>query len=146
MSDKNIGWLLASLEETPGVECAVLVASDGMSPAHTARLTADQAERVSAIASTLWGASRAFDRETGGGGVRQFVMESVDHLSLLIPAGQNTMLCVRTDGPLADIGMISEAALRLAESVGERLGVVPRGQVAGHDAGHGAADPEVSRA
>lgn len=126
MTDKNIGWLLEKLEETPGVEYAVLVASDGMSPAHTSRLTPDRAERISAIASTLWGASRAYDRETGGGGVRQFVMESVDHISLLIPAGENTMLAVRTDGPLADIGMISEAALRLAESVGGRLGVGTR--------------------
>ncbi|GGU55983.1 hypothetical protein GCM10010211_21020 [Streptomyces albospinus] len=126
MTDKNIGWLLKSLEETDGVEYAVLVAADGMSPAHTDRLARERAEKVSAIASTLWGASRAYDRETNGGGVRQFVMESVDHISLLIPAGENTMLAVRTDTPLADIGVISEAALRLAESVGERLGVKTR--------------------
>jgi hypothetical protein len=36
------------------------------------------------------------------------------------------MLAVRTDGPHADIGVISEAALRLAASVGERLGVQTR--------------------
>lgn len=126
MTDKNIGWLLASLEATAGVEYAVLVAADGMSPAYTDRLPRERAEKISAIASTLWGASRAYDRETTGGGVRQFVMESGNHISLLIPAGQNTMLSVRTDSPHADIGVISEAALRLAASVGEQLGVKTR--------------------
>ncbi|MGC5006363.1 roadblock/LC7 domain-containing protein [Streptomyces sp. NBC_01762] len=126
MSDKNIGWLLESLEDTAGVEYAVLVAADGMRPAHTDRLQRERAEKISAIASTLWGASRAYDRETNGGGVRQFVMESVDHIHLLIPAGKNTMLAVRTDSPHADIGVISEAALRLASSVGDRLSVKTR--------------------
>ncbi|MDF3140970.1 MULTISPECIES: roadblock/LC7 domain-containing protein [unclassified Streptomyces] len=126
MTDKNIGWLLESLEETAGVEYAVLVAADGMSPAYTDRLPRERAEKISAIASTLWGASWAYDRETNGGGVRQLVMESVDHISLLIPAGDNTMLAVRTDSPHADIGVISYAALRLAASVGNQLGVQNR--------------------
>ncbi|MEU3299826.1 roadblock/LC7 domain-containing protein [Streptomyces sp. NPDC006678] len=127
MSEKNIGWLLERLEETEGVAYAVLVAADGMSPDYTPRLQQEQAEKIAAITSTLWAASRAFDRETGGGGVRQFVMESVDHISLLIPAGENTMLAVRTSSPSADIGVISEAALRLAGSVGDQLGVKTRG-------------------
>ncbi|MFD7136999.1 roadblock/LC7 domain-containing protein [Streptomyces sp. NPDC059894] len=126
MSEKNIGWLLERLEETDGVGYAVLVAADGMSPDHTPRLPREQAEKIAAIASTLWGASRAYDRETDGGGVRQFVMESVGHISLLIPAGENTMLAVRTTSPHADIGVISEAALRLAASVGDQLGVKTR--------------------
>ncbi|MER6079230.1 roadblock/LC7 domain-containing protein [Streptomyces sp. NPDC001833] len=126
MSEKNIGWLLERLEETDGVEYAVLVAADGMSPDYTPRLQREPAEKIAAISSTLWAASRAFDRETGGGGVRQFVMESVDHISLLIPAGQNTMLAVRTSSPQVDIGVISEAALRLAGSVGDQLGVKTR--------------------
>lgn len=67
MTDKKIGWLLESLEDTAGVEYAVLVAADGMSPAHTDRLPRERAEKISAIASTLWGASRAYDRETSGG-------------------------------------------------------------------------------
>ncbi|MBK3632614.1 roadblock/LC7 domain-containing protein [Streptomyces sp. MBT97] len=126
MSEKNIGWLLERLEETDGVEYAVLVAADGMSPDYTPRLPQEQAEKIAAITSTLWAASRAYDHETGGGGVRQFVMESVDHISLLIPAGENTMLAVRTSSPNVDIGVISEAALRLAGSVGEQLGVKTR--------------------
>ncbi|MGC0400304.1 putative regulator of Ras-like GTPase activity (Roadblock/LC7/MglB family) [Streptomyces sp. SAI-126] len=126
MSEKNIGWLLERLEETDGVEYAVLVAADGMSPDYTPRLPQEQAEKIAAITSTLWAASRAYDRETGGGGVRQFVMESVDHISLLIPAGENTMLSVRTSSPNVDIGVISEAALRLAGSVGDQLGVKTR--------------------
>jgi predicted regulator of Ras-like GTPase activity (Roadblock/LC7/MglB family) len=126
MSDKNIGWLLERLEETDGVDYAVLVAADGMSPDHTPRLPREHAEKIAAIASTLWGASRAYDRETHGGGVRQFVMESVGHISLLIPAGENTMLAVRTSSPNSDIGVISEAALRLAASVGGQLGVKTR--------------------
>lgn len=36
------------------------------------------------------------------------------------------MLAVRTDSPHADIGVISEAALRLAASVGDQLGVETR--------------------
>ncbi|WP_435058123.1 roadblock/LC7 domain-containing protein [Streptomyces sp. bgisy060] len=126
MSEKNIGWLLERLEETDGVEYAVLVAADGMSPDHTRRLPQEQAEKIAAITSTLWAASRAYDHETSGGGVRQFVMESVDHISLLIPAGQNTMLAVRTSNPHVDIGVISEAALRLAGSVGDQLSVKTR--------------------
>ncbi|MGW2046288.1 roadblock/LC7 domain-containing protein [Streptomyces sp. NPDC001858] len=126
MSEKNIGWLLERLEETDGVEYAVLVAADGMSPDYTPRLPREQAEKIAAITSTLWAASRAYDHETDGGGVRQLVMESVGHISLLIPAGENTMLAVRTSSPHADIGVISEAALRLATSVGEQLGVKTR--------------------
>ncbi|MFG2441001.1 roadblock/LC7 domain-containing protein [Streptomyces sp. NPDC048508] len=126
MSEKNIGWLLEHLEATDGIEYAVLVAADGMSPDYTPRLQREQAEKIAAITSTLWAASRAYDRETGGGGVRQFVMESVDHISLLIPAGENTMLAVRTSSPNADVGVVSEAALRLASSVGDQLGVKTR--------------------
>ncbi|MGW2690146.1 roadblock/LC7 domain-containing protein [Streptomyces sp. NPDC001414] len=126
MSDKDIGWLLERLEETNGVAYAVLVAADGMNPGYTPRLRREQAEKIAAISSTLWSASRAFDRETGGQGVRQFVMESVGHISLLIPAGENTMLAVRTSSPHVDIGVISEAALRLAGSVGDQLGVKSR--------------------
>ncbi|MGQ4436989.1 MULTISPECIES: roadblock/LC7 domain-containing protein [unclassified Streptomyces] len=126
MSENNIGWLLERLEETNGVEYAVLVAADGMSPDYTPRLPREQAEKIAAISSTLWGGSRAFDRETGGGGVRQLLMESVNHITLLIPAGENTVLAVRTSNPNDDIGVISEAALRLAASVGERLGVKTR--------------------
>jgi predicted regulator of Ras-like GTPase activity (Roadblock/LC7/MglB family) len=126
MSEKNVGWLLERLEETDGVEYAVLVAADGMSPDYTPRLPQEQAEKIAAITSTLWAASRAYDHETGGGGVRQFVMESVGHISLLIPAGENTMLAVRTSSPHVDIGVISEAALRLAGSVGDQLGVKTR--------------------
>ncbi|MFJ4973011.1 roadblock/LC7 domain-containing protein [Streptomyces sp. NPDC088755] len=126
MSEKNIGWLLERLEETDGVEYAVLVAADGMSPDYTPRLPQEQAEKIGAISSTLWAASRAYDRETGGGGVRQFVMESVNHISLLIPAGENTILAVHTSSPHVDIGVISEAALRLAGSVGDQLGVKTR--------------------
>ncbi|MFD4790877.1 roadblock/LC7 domain-containing protein [Streptomyces sp. NPDC058459] len=125
MSEKNIGWFLERLEETDGVEYAVLVAADGMSPDYTPRLPQEQAEKIAAITSTLWAASRAYDRETGGGGVRQFVMESVDHISLLVPAGENTMLAVCTSSPDVDIGLISEAALRLAGS-GDHLGVKTR--------------------
>ncbi|MFE9684494.1 roadblock/LC7 domain-containing protein [Streptomyces sp. NPDC006285] len=126
MSVKSIGWLLESLEATDGVDYAVLVAADGMSPDYTPRLSREQAEKIAAIASTLWAASRAFDNETAGGGVRQFVMESVRHISLLIPAGENTILAVRTGSPQADIGVISEAALRLAASVGTQLSVENR--------------------
>lgn len=126
MSTGNIGWLLEELEKTEGVKYAVLVASDGMSPDYTPRLQQEQAEKIAAIGSTLWGASRTYDHETRGGGVRQLLMESVDHISLLIPAGKNTILAVGTTGPNVDIGVISEAALRLAGSVGDQLGVKTR--------------------
>ncbi|MEU6663815.1 roadblock/LC7 domain-containing protein [Streptomyces sp. NPDC046821] len=126
MSETHIGWLLQQLEATDGVEYAVLVASDGMSPDYTPRLSRERAEKIAAITSTLWAASRAYDHETDGEGVRQVLMESVGHISLLIPAGKNTLLAVRTSSPHSDIGVIGEAALRLATSVGDHLGVKTR--------------------
>ncbi|KAF3470063.1 roadblock/LC7 domain-containing protein [Streptomyces sp. Tu 3180] len=120
------GWLLSELEKTAGVESAVLVSADGMLQAHTGELDIDHAEKLAAVAATLRGASRAYAQEAGGEGVRQVLIETVTHIALITQAGENTMLVVKTDGPNADMGVVSEAAHRLASRVGRELAVAAR--------------------
>ncbi|NYV72818.1 roadblock/LC7 domain-containing protein [Streptomyces sp. UH6] len=122
----DLGWLLADLAKVPGVDFGLLVSSDGMLQAHTGELDRDQAEKLAAVAATLRGASRAYAQETEGQGVRQVLIEADRHITLITQAGKHSMLVVKTDGPNADIGLVSEAAHSLASRVGRELDVDAR--------------------
>ncbi|MEW1724669.1 roadblock/LC7 domain-containing protein [Streptomyces sp. NPDC093109] len=127
-TSNTLGWLLdEQLGTVEGVRYAVLMSSDGLLRARTKTLNQEDGEKLAALTASLRASGRAWDEFTGGGGVRQQMIESVERIGLTTAAGRHTMLSVCTTGPHADIGLISRRMAHLAVQVGERLGTEERG-------------------
>ncbi|MEU9776614.1 roadblock/LC7 domain-containing protein [Streptomyces sp. NPDC047968] len=121
--DNTLGWLLdEQIGSVEGVRFAVLMSSDGLLKAHTKTLDQEGGEKFAALTAALRAAGKAWDAFTGGGGVRQQMIECVENIGLTTAAGQNTMLSVCTAGPHADVGLISQHMAHLAVRLGEQLG------------------------
>lgn len=127
----GLGWLLDQrLGTLPGVHGAVLVSADGLLHSRTSSLDQETAEARSAVAATLKGAARAYSESFGGGGVRQILLELVNHVALITETGENVLLLVQTTGPDADISAVAHQAAELAVSVGKHMAVEARGPAA----------------
>ncbi|WGD39711.1 roadblock/LC7 domain-containing protein [Streptomyces cathayae] len=126
--DNNpLGWLLdEQLGGVEGVRYAVLMSSDGLLKARTKTIDQEGGEKFAALTAAMRASARAWDEFTGGGGVRQQMIECVENIGLTTAAGQNTMLSVCTTGPHADVGLISRHMAQLAVRVGEQLGTEKR--------------------
>lgn len=123
----TLGWLLdEQLGTIEGVRYAVLMSSDGLLKARTKNLSQEEGEKFAALTASLRASGRAWDEFTGGGGVRQHLIECVNHFGLTTAAGQHTMLSVCTTGPHADLGLIGHHMAALAVRVGEQLGTQER--------------------
>ncbi|MFI2736628.1 roadblock/LC7 domain-containing protein [Streptomyces sp. NPDC018711] len=133
----TFGWLLDERFATlDGVECAVLLTTDGMLHSRTSSVSHDAAERHAAIASSLRGATHAYSEEFHGGGMRQLLLELNEYVCLITQAGPNALLLVQTSGPDVDLAAVAHQMSELAVSVGEEMAVEPRtlqpgGQAAG---------------
>lgn len=130
MSDTHsntLGWLLdEQLGSVDGVRYAVLMSGDGLLKARTRTICQEDGEKLAALTASLRASGRAWDDFTGGQGVRQQLIESVANIGLTTAAGQNTMLSVVTDGPHADVGLISHHMALLVVRLGEQLGTKER--------------------
>ncbi|MEV0916689.1 roadblock/LC7 domain-containing protein [Streptomyces sp. NPDC049967] len=123
----SLGWLLDEhLGEIEGVRFAVLMSSDGLLKARTRTMSQEEGEKFAALTAAMRAAGKAWDDFTGGGGVRQQMIECIDNIGLTTAAGDNTMLSVCTTGPHADVGLISREMAQLAVKVGRQLGTAER--------------------
>ncbi|MBW1597202.1 roadblock/LC7 domain-containing protein [Streptomyces sp. JJ38] len=125
--DNPLGWLLdEQLGTVEGVRYAVLMSSDGLLRARTKTIDQEGGEKFAALTAAMRASARAWDEFTGGGGVRQQMIECVANIGLMTAAGQNTMLAVCTTGPHPDVGLISRHMAQLAVRVGEQLSTKER--------------------
>ncbi|MFG2596209.1 roadblock/LC7 domain-containing protein [Streptomyces sp. NPDC048462] len=123
----SLGWLLDEhLGEIEGVRFAVLMSSDGLLKARTRTMSQEEGEKFAALTAAMRAAGKAWDDFTGGGGVRQQMIECIDNIGLTTAAGDNTMLSVCTTDPHADVGLISREMAQLAVKVGRRLSTAER--------------------
>jgi predicted regulator of Ras-like GTPase activity (Roadblock/LC7/MglB family) len=126
-TSNTLGWLLdEQLGAVEGVRFAVLMSSDGLLKARTKTLDQESGEKFAALTASLRASGKAWDEFTGGGGVRQQMIESVNNVGLTTAAGHNTMLSVCTTGPHADIGLIGQHMAALAVRLRDQLGTEDR--------------------
>ncbi|MFI6112814.1 roadblock/LC7 domain-containing protein [Kitasatospora sp. NPDC051164] len=123
----TLGWLLDErLATLDGVQCAVLLSTDGLLHSRTASIGHDQAERHAAIVASLRGAARTYSEEFSGGGMRQLLLELNSYVCLVTQAGPNALLLVQTTGPDVDLAAIAHQMGELAVSVGDQMAVEAR--------------------
>ncbi|MBJ7903895.1 roadblock/LC7 domain-containing protein [Streptomyces sp. NPDC004549] len=135
----SLGWLLdEQLGSVEGVRYAVLVSGDGLLKARTHTIDQEGGEKLAALTASLRASAKAWDDFTGGGGVRQHLVECANNFCLTTAAGQNTTLMVCTTGPLADVGLITDHMVRLAVQLGTQLSTGERTPVPQRDGSLGA--------
>ena len=127
--DRDLDWLLENLlAATPGTRHALVLSADGLKLCHTAGLSADQADQLSAIASGL-----QIEFGDGSGGVRQSMTEFHGGILCIVAAGEGAHLAVVTDDD-ADVGVVGHNMHGLIEQIGIHLSAPARGSDSGEAA------------
>ncbi|WP_174183865.1 roadblock/LC7 domain-containing protein [Nocardia barduliensis] len=132
---KNLDWLLDDfLGRMPGIECAVVLSTDGMLISKSSALTRENAEHFCAMASALQGLARSAGGHFGVGGVRQSVIELDRAVLFVTSAGDNACLAVLAGDDL-NMGMVAYEMNQTVARVGTFLSAAPRPNF-GHTSGH----------
>lgn len=102
------GQLLSALQRsTAGIQSVTLASADGLTLSSTLH-DALEADRLSAMASSMSGLASALSRESGHGDARRLILESADGLFLAMsvprPAGALVLAVVAT--PQALLGKL----------------------------------------
>ncbi|WP_020501899.1 MULTISPECIES: roadblock/LC7 domain-containing protein [Sciscionella] len=131
----RFGWLVTDFaDRVPGVAHAVVVSADGLLLTASARLPADRADQLSAVASGLMsltqGAARCFE----AGVVRETVVEMERGVMLLMAISDGSCLAVLA-APSCDIGQVAYEMTLLVDRVGQMLTPELRAELQGsaHD-------------
>jgi predicted regulator of Ras-like GTPase activity (Roadblock/LC7/MglB family) len=117
----RFGWLVNEFaDRVTGVAHAVVVSADGLLLTGSARLPADRADQLAAVASGLisltQGASRCFD----GGPVKETVVEMERGILILMSISDGSSLAVLA-APNCDIGQIAYEMTMLVDRAGQML-------------------------
>ncbi|MFE0422761.1 roadblock/LC7 domain-containing protein [Streptomyces sp. NPDC058953] len=124
----GLGWLLEGLlERTPGTRHALVLSRDGLKLCHTAELSADRADQLSAISAGIQSLSHGASVEfgDGSGGVRQSMTEFYGGILFIAEAGEGSHVAV-VAAEDADAGLVGHNMLELVEQLGEHLSSPPR--------------------
>ncbi|MGV9314783.1 roadblock/LC7 domain-containing protein [Streptomyces sp. NPDC003691] len=124
----GLGWLLEGLlERTPGARHALVLSRDGLKLCHTAGLSADRADQLSAISAGIQSLSHGASVEfgDGSGGVRQSMTEFYGGILFIAEAGEGSHVAVIAAED-ADAGLVGHNMLELVEQLGEHLSAPPR--------------------
>ncbi|PSK99323.1 putative regulator of Ras-like GTPase activity (Roadblock/LC7/MglB family) [Murinocardiopsis flavida] len=130
----KLNWLLDGLvEQVPPIRHAIVLSSDGMLVGTSQGLDRDNAEHLSAIASSFQSLARGASRQFDEGGVRQTIVEMDSSFLFVIGAGAGACLAVLAESD-SDLGLIAFEMARLVKRMGEHLSVGTRTPVGN---GHG---------
>ncbi|OZM73181.1 dynein regulation protein LC7 [Amycolatopsis antarctica] len=125
----ELDWLLDDLvERVVGAERAVVLSADGLLIGRSARLSAEDAEHLSALASAFQSLARGTGRHFGGGDVRQTVVEMDSAFLVVTAAGKGACLALLAAED-ADMGMVAYEMNLLVRRIGGVL-AAPRNPVA----------------
>jgi predicted regulator of Ras-like GTPase activity (Roadblock/LC7/MglB family) len=117
----RFGWLVTNFaERVPGVAHTVVVSTDGLLLAASARLPRDRADQLAAVASGIVSLTRGAARCFEAGGVVQTVVEMERGIVLLMSIGDGSCLAVLAS-PACDIGLIGYEMTLLVDRVGQLL-------------------------
>ncbi|WP_424923904.1 roadblock/LC7 domain-containing protein [Actinophytocola oryzae] len=127
-TDANLTWMLESLvEQTAGATHALVLSRDGLKLCHTAGLSVDKADQLSAIAAGVQALSQGASVEFGDGtgGVRHSMTEFHGGILFIVEAGEGAHLAVLANEE-ADVGLIGHRMNELVEQIGAFLIAPPR--------------------
>ncbi|WP_433755604.1 roadblock/LC7 domain-containing protein [Nocardia sp. CA-135398] len=122
----NLDWLLDDLvTRLVGVHYAVLLSTDGLLLARSTSIDRDNAERFSAMSSTLQSLARSAGSHFGVGRARQTVIE-LDHAFLFVTAAGDNACIALLAAETAHMGMIAYEMNQAVQSVGTHMSVDKR--------------------
>jgi predicted regulator of Ras-like GTPase activity (Roadblock/LC7/MglB family) len=127
-TDANLTWMLESLvEQTAGATHALVLSRDGLKLCHTAGLSIDKADQLSAIAAGVQALSQGASVEFGDGtgGVRHSMTEFHGGILFIVEAGEGAHLAVLASEE-ADVGLVGHRMNELVEQIGAFLIAPPR--------------------
>ncbi|NMH99836.1 roadblock/LC7 domain-containing protein [Pseudonocardia sp. K10HN5] len=122
----QLDWLLGEfVRETPGVEHALLVSSDGLRLAASPGVGVVLGDQLSAAASGLISLARGTAQLLGAGALTQTILEMAGGYLFITTVGPGATLAVYAERR-CDIGMIGYEMTMLASRVGHVLNPAPR--------------------
>lgn len=117
----QFSWLVTEFaERVPGVAHAVVVSADGLLIAASARLPADRADQLAAVASGLVSLTQGAARCFAAGSVRETVVEMERGVMLVMSISNGSSLAALAD-PRSDVGQVAYEMTLLVERVGRML-------------------------
>jgi predicted regulator of Ras-like GTPase activity (Roadblock/LC7/MglB family) len=123
LSDKatNVNWLMANfVRNTPGVDQAIAVSSDGLLIAVSSHLNRASADKLAAIITGVRALAHGAANELGKGQVLQVIIEMGEaYLFVSAISGGSTLGVVASRG--CDLGLVGYEITLLVERVGVQL-------------------------
>lgn len=117
----NVSWLVTNfVERVPGVNEAVVVSSDGLPIAVSARLDRESADRFAAVASGLIGLAYGAAGRFGGGAVTEVIVE-MEHAFLFVTGISDGSLLAVVADQSCDVGLVGYEMAVLVEKAGAVL-------------------------
>lgn len=132
-----LDWLLDDLlSRLPGADRAIVLSADGLLIGRSSTLHRDDAEHLSAVASSLQSLARGAARHFEGGAVRQTIIEMEHSFLIVAAAGVGACLAVLAEVD-ADLGLLAYEMNMLVKRVGSYISPRPRfaGAAGGLDPG-----------
>ncbi len=122
-SADQLAWMLDGLvEQVPGIRNAILLSSDGMLVGASTGMGREDAEHLSAVASSFQSLARGTSRQFDDGEVRQTIVEMGTSFLFVIGAGSGSCLSVIANSN-SDIGVIAYEMARMVKRMGEHMAV-----------------------
>ena len=117
----NLNWLVNSfVSQTPGVDEAVVVSSDGLPLAKSEGLDRDATDRFSAVSSGLIGLAYGAAGRFGGGAVTEVIVEMENAFLFVTGVSDGSLLAVMAQSS-SDVGLVAYEMAVLVEKAGEAL-------------------------
>jgi predicted regulator of Ras-like GTPase activity (Roadblock/LC7/MglB family) len=117
----DLDWLVTSFaERIPGVESVVVLSTDGLVLALSARLDKDTADTLAAVTSGLASLTAGAARHMGAGNVNQVIVEMDGGYLFVTTVSEGSALAVMC-GPDCDIGLIGYEMSMLVARIGQVL-------------------------
>jgi predicted regulator of Ras-like GTPase activity (Roadblock/LC7/MglB family) len=122
----DISWLVNDLvDRVAHVHQAVVLSHDGILIAKSTGLEREEAEALSAVASSIHGIARSAGRRFGKGNVRQTVVEMESGFIFVTAGGNGACIAVLATED-ADVGLIAYEMEMLVARVGQYLSTPAR--------------------
>ncbi|WP_233149980.1 roadblock/LC7 domain-containing protein [Kineosporia sp. A_224] len=123
---QGLDWLLDDLvERLPGADRAIVLSADGLLIGRSQRLSKDDADHLSAVASGFHSLAKGTGRHFDGGGVRQTLVEMDRAWLIVTAAGPGAAIALIADDQ-ADMGMVAYEMNVLVRKVGPTLSAARR--------------------
>jgi len=130
VNGNGLDWLLDDLvDRIVGADRAVVLSADGLMIGRSSRLSTEDGEHLSAMASAFQSLARGTGRHFGGGEVRQTVVEMDDAFLVVTAAGRGACLALLAAED-ADMGMVAYEMNLMVRRIGGYLNSMPRSPVA----------------